>query len=78
MTPELRLDIIRECAIAVFGKPLVAAAWLGRPNPSVLEGNTIIANACQTENGFRETLLELGRIHHLRYGPGSQVPSPPP
>ncbi|HUR39591.1 MAG TPA: hypothetical protein VM240_00315 [Verrucomicrobiae bacterium] len=65
-SPALRLQIVRDYASRVYGKELAAAAWLGQPHPSVLNGECIVATACQTTEGFRQTMNELSRIDKLR------------
>lgn len=65
-SPALRLQIVRDYATRVYGKELTAAAWLGQPHPSVLDGECIVATACQTADGYRQTMKELSRIDKLR------------
>ena len=77
-TPHLRLQIVRDYAAAVYGKELIAAAWLGQPNEAILDGACIVASACQTEEGYRQAMDELKRVEALRGGdveaPGYHLP----
>jgi hypothetical protein len=59
---QSRLEIARAQALKVFGKEAAAAAWLGRVNPAVAGGTCTVASACETIEGFLETIAELSRI----------------
>lgn len=65
-TPSMRLLIVRDFATAVFGDEQVADHWLDRNDPSVLEGQCMVATACQTAEGFEQTMQELARIRRDR------------
>jgi hypothetical protein len=71
-SPLLRMEIIRNYAKAVFGKALLASAWLGRPNGAVLGGVGNVATACQSAQGFHDAMRELIRLQaskHTSDGP---------
>ena len=72
-TPHLRLQIVRDYAASVYGKELIASAWLGQPHEAILDGVCIVASACQTEEGFRQAMDELRRVAALR---GADVDAP--
>lgn len=70
VTPELRLRLAREYAASVFGKQTAAASWLGRVHASILGGRCTASAACLTPEGFRDTMVELRRIHEQGSAPG--------
>lgn len=58
----MRLLIVRDFATAVFGDEQVADHWLDRSDAAVLEGQCMVATACQTAEGFEQAMQELARI----------------
>ena len=75
--PPMRLHLVRQYAIEVFGKEAAASAWLGRVSPSVLNGSCVVSTACLTSEGFQEAMVELHRISESRTGKAysSQAPA---
>src|SRR5687767_14674618 len=63
--PLERLRAVRDYANQVFGDESIAATWLGRAHRGVRSGLCAVGAACQTPEGFRETLDELSRIQRL-------------
>jgi hypothetical protein len=66
LTPEIRLALVRDYATIVFGKELMAAAWLGQLCPEVRGGAEVVAVACQSADGFKEAMAVLQKIHEAR------------
>lgn len=63
LSPDMRLALVRNYASSVFGKETIAAAWMGRVNAAIGGGNATVAEACQSEQGFTDAMLELHRLH---------------
>lgn len=75
-TPSLRLLIVRDHATTVFGNEALAEAWLAQSEAAVLDGQCIVATACQTREGFEQALQELARIRRERHEPVHAVGNP--
>lgn len=75
-TPGMRLLIVRDHATAVFGSEQLAEAWLGQSEFAVLDGQCVVATACQTPEGFEQAMLELSRIRRDRSEPRHAAGNP--
>lgn len=75
-TPSMRLLIVRDHATTVFGNEQLAEAWLAQNEMAVLDGQCVVATACQTREGFEQAMQELARIRRERHEPPHAVGNP--
>jgi hypothetical protein len=64
-TPLARIRAVRDYANRVFDNEAHAATWLSRANRQVGGGLCAVGAACQDPEGFRDALLELGRLERI-------------
>ena len=64
-TPLSRLRAVADYAKLVFGDETLAATWLSRAHREVRGGLCAVGAACQSAEGFRESVSELARLERL-------------